>query len=248
MIGHGVIATTGRVQAGEAGAVFKPHATRGSTKYPIISCHGAAGSWDQWLNNATWPRLNKLLRKAADAGIPSIAEHLGGDTYGNPTFKARITSALTAVASDTGCSSAKVHIVGASMGGTALGWAIDNPTKVATMTLMIPLTSIVNAYALDTGGLRAAIGTAWGVTYPTPLPAAADLLANASALAGIPIRMYYAPDDTLIASSDVLAMKAAIGSSCTATATSGGGHTDVGMLPVNFDFDAWVDWLKTNGG
>lgn len=247
---YAISAKVGRVQAGEAGGIIDPRVINGADRYPIVACHGAGSSGDQWVNATTWRSMYRLLRTAAQNGIPSIAEHLGGDTLGNPTGTARVNSALNAVALATGCSDDKAHLAGVSGGAaTALNYAIANPSKVASMTLMLPTTSLINAYATDPGGvgIRALIGTAWGVVYPTPLPAGADLLANAPGLSGIPTRLYFAPDDNLINPSDVNAMAAAIGPSAQSIPTDGGGHTNTGLLPPGFDFDEWVDWLIDNG-
>lgn len=328
MTGYYMTAKAARVQAGESGIIVNPRIINGSGRYGIIACHGAGGDYTQWPAHASWPNLSKLLTRAAHGGIPSISEHLGGDTFGNATGVSRVAAALTAMASETGCSSTKAHLVGASMGAAvALEYAIANPTKVASMTLLIPLTSMINAAKTNpptgteanaAGNLPSIIATAWGTTYRTvtdgvttsdnvfeseaanfvegdvgsflvsksvngivagtsilsvtdentvvmsaaasttgssrivgiaaPLPAGADLLANAGTLSGIPTRFYYAPDDTLINPSDVTAMATAMGGSASATATSGGGHANTGLLPGGFDFDAWVAWLITNGG
>lgn len=321
-------ATTGRVQGGESGILKFPRIINGADRYPLIACHGAGGTYTQMVADPTWPTLSKLARVAARNGIPVISEHLGGDTFGNSTARSRVAAALTAVSAATGCSSEKAHLVGASMGAAvALEYGINNPTKVASMTLMIPLTSLINAVKTNpptgteanaAGNLANAMQTAWGAAYRTvtdavtngtttltsatanfqpgdvgsfivskaangiaagtsivsresstsvtlsaaasttgtgriigiaaPLPAGADILANAGSLTGFPIRMYYAPDDTLINPSDVTALKNAIGSSCTATATSGGGHANTGLVPGGFDYAEWVAWLITNGG
>jgi pimeloyl-ACP methyl ester carboxylesterase len=324
---YAALASTGRVQSGESGVLIPPRVINGSGRYPLIACHGAGASWDSWLAPG-WPRATEMLQKAAVAGIPGIAEHLGGDTYGNPTSSARLAAALTAVAAATGCSSSKAHFVTISMGcAVAMEYAIANPTKVASLTCMIPLASIINTQnsnpptgteANAAGSLAGSIATAWGTAYRTvtdavtnstttltsataafvagdvgktlvskaangipagttiisresatsvtmsapastsgsgrivgiaaPLPAGANLLSLAPGLAGIPTRLYYAPDDTLIVPADVAALATAIGPSAVAQATNGGGHTDAGMLPTAFDIDAWVEWLIANGG
>lgn len=320
-------ATKGRVQAGESGVMGFPREIRGATKFPIVFCHGAGGSWDQYMGNPSWLILSKLNEKAVRSGIPTIAEHLGGDTFGNSVGQSRVLGALTAISTYSGCSASKAHLVGTSMGAAvALVTAQLNPAKVASITCMIPLTSILNAAkknptvaeANTAGNFPSVISTAWGTNYRTvtdavtngtttltsataafvagvdegrflvskaangipagtyivsvtnattvvmsaaasttgaarivgimqPLPGDADILANASDLSGIPIRMYYAPDDTLIDPADVNALAAAIGPNATSTATFGGGHTNVGLLPLAFDYDEWIAWLKTNG-
>jgi pimeloyl-ACP methyl ester carboxylesterase len=250
--GYSVSARTGRVQAAEGDAAFMPRVTNGSTRFPLIGAHGAGSSWDQFFSTS-WLGMNQLMTEAARHGIPGMVGHFGGDTYGNATGKARVgaahTAVVTAAAPYGGTSAAKAHLVSMSMGNTlAFGYAIENPTKVASITSFLPLSSLINTYENNVAGLRAAIGTAWGVVHPTPLPAAADLVTGAAAIqaAGIPVRLYYAPDDgALIPVADVLALAAAAGG--TATATVGGGHTNAGAF-TGFNFADWVDFLIANGG
>lgn len=244
---YSVTAKSGRAEVGQFDAMFQPRVVDTGTA-PIVACHGANAQWHQWMSQG-FPRMHQLLVEAANGGVPSVAAMVGGAaTFGNPTSVAAVGTDLTAVAAATGSSAEKVHLVGASMGAAvACEYAIANPTNIATMTLLIPLVDIVGLYESNTGGFRAQIGTAWGVTYPTPLPADADILAQAATLSGIPIRLYYAPDDPLIDPADVVAFTAAVGPSASATATQGGGHTDAGMLPTNFDFTEWVAWLNENG-
>lgn len=168
---YSVISRAARVQAGENGSVFAPRVINGSTRFPIIACHGATTTWSLF-TDVTFLKLNQLLATAANNGIPSIAEHLGGDTWGNATGTARVNAALTAVAAETGCSASKAHLLGVSMGAAvSLAYAIANPTKVASLTLLIPATSVVNMYQkLESGqqanlGIPAGIAAAWGVAY-----------------------------------------------------------------------------------
>lgn len=330
MTTYSVGGQVGRIQAAEGDAIWKPRVIRGSDKYGLVYCHGAGGTWTQ-PSSASWPGIAKLMAYAARNGIPAITGDLGLDTVGNATGVARVDAARVALAAATGCSSAKVHLAGASMGpAVALEYAINNPTKVASITGFIPLTSIVNGHKTNpptgteanaAGNFTQLFATAWGTTYRTftdgvtngtttltspagaafvpgdvgkllvskaangipagttiqayvsatqvtmsaaastsgsgriigiaqTLPAGADILAQAGVLqaAGIPVRLYYAPDDTLITPADVTALAAAIGPTATATATAGGGHTNLGAGLTTFDFDDWVAWLKANGG
>lgn len=327
MTGYMVSAKLGRAIGGEVDAMWQPRFINGADRYPIVACHGAAGDWFQWVSQS-FPRMHELLTEAVQGGIPSVAAHMGGDTWGNATGTANVDTCLNAIATNSGASNDKVHLVAASMGASvALAYGIAHPTKVASMTLCIPLTSLKNFYknnppaGTEANAANARwddIAVAWGVAQRTvtdaqthsndildsasanfqpgdvgklliskaangipagttilarnsttqvqmsapatttgtgrivgigaQLPAGADLLANAATLSDIPIRLFFAPDDTTIDSADVLAMAAAIGPSASATATDGGGHTDAGLLPTNFDFDEWVEWLIQNGG
>lgn len=331
MSGYSVTAKSGRAIVGEFDAIFQPRIINGADRYGIVACHGAGGDWFQWMSQS-FPRMHQLLVYAARGGVPSIAARLGaggvgGDTWGNPAGTTNVGSALTALGAASGCSTDKVHLIGASAGAsTMLNYAIANPAKVASITGLIPLTSLLNFYktnppaGTEANAVNARwddIATAWGVaqrvvtdvvtdstttitsatanftagdngkliiskptngiaagttmtfvnsttaTLSAPatttgtgrivgigaqLPAGADLLANASALNGIPARLYYAPDDTTIDPNDVTAMATAMGGMAVAIPTNGGGHTDAGLLPTAFDFNEWVAWLIQNGG
>lgn len=197
---------TGNIFAAETDTLFIPAEPR-TGKAGVILLHGA--STPEQYTSASWPTAAELGMRLARAGIPCIAGAMGGDTWGNDTAMSRVDAAHAYLAAQTGASSTRACLVGTSM-GNSLGfrWAGLNPTKAAAVVGMIPLSSLVNSYTNDVGGLRASIGTAWGVAWPTELPASANLLTHAAtmAAAGIPSRLYYSGVDTLVPPADVTAL------------------------------------------
>lgn len=226
MTNYTAISSIGNIQAGETDYLWLPGEKRGANKYGVVLLHGA-GAPNNFMD-AT--RLGSLTLPAwlAMAGIPVVAGQMGGDTFANDTAMTRINSAITYLSANAGVPSTKVILIGASMGGAlALRYASLNPSKVAAIVGIIPLTNINTIYQSNAGGLRAAIGTAWGVTYPTALPAGANLPVLASALNGVvPSRLYYSDADALIPYADVLAMASIAGSEAIEYDPTNSGHTE----------------------
>lgn len=248
-----VTSKTGRVRATEVDSVFMPSKPRGSSKYGVILLHGkgvprewtdGGGGTTSWASAEIGPRL-------AAAGIPSIAAEMSKDSFGNPASMTDVTAAAALLSSLTGCSTAKYHLFGVSMGGAvALRWAGANAAKVASVGGCMPLPDVKPAYDANTAGLRAAIGTAWGVTYPTAIPAGANLPSGsypAIVAAGIPVRSYYTSSDTTVLPATVTAAATALGG----TAVDVGGsfnHTENTVKLFNDNhFDAYVAWIKGLG-
>jgi pimeloyl-ACP methyl ester carboxylesterase len=233
------------VFAGETDQLWMPRNPR-TGQYGVILCHGY--NTPDTYSQATFPRSAKLVSELARHGIPSVAGLFGGDTWANDTAMSRITAAHSYLATATGASSTKVHLFGMSMGNAlALRYAALNPTKVASVTGIIPLSSIANMYeANNPAGSRASIGTAWGVTYPTPLPAGADLLALAPTLQAntIPYRAYYSSVDQYIAVADVQALADAAGGTA-AEIDSTYGHADAAL--TQFNVIDHINFLVANG-
>lgn len=199
----------GGIQGGEVTFLTIPNkSSRGS--YPTIYLHAAGATNANFLQN-NYAEIAIHQHLARELATPVVTGLLGGDTFANDTAMARIDAALSYINSAVGTNYTKFHLFGTSMGASlALRYASLNPTKVVSLTGVIPLTNLISTYEGDLGGLRASIGTAWGVTYPTPLPAGADLVAQAPVIANakIPCQFYYANNDTICLPADVLAMAA----------------------------------------
>lgn len=235
----------GNVSVGENDHLWVPRTPR-TGQYGVILCHGYNTPYSY--NQATFPHTAKIIGELARHGIPCVAGFFGGDTWGNDTAMSRLTAAHTYLASASGASATKVHMLGMSMGhALALRYAALNPTKVASVTGIIPLVDINAMYAADyPAGSQASIGAAWGVTYPTPLPAGADLLAQAPTLQSnaIPYRAYYSSVDPYIQVADVQALAAAAGGTATEI-DSTYGHTDAAM--TQFNTIDYINFLVANG-
>jgi alpha-beta hydrolase superfamily lysophospholipase len=87
-----------------------------------------------------------------------------------------------------------VVLIGSSMGATAaLTWAANHRADTACVVGWIPAVDLQAIRVADTGGLRASIDTAYGVTYPASLPAGTD--PATLDYDGLPIQLWTASDD-----------------------------------------------------
>ncbi len=241
---YGVFTKIGNVFAGEYDYLWVPRSPR-TGNYGVVLCHGAATP-DNYIG-AGWPNADSMAAAIANAGIPCVAGYFAGDAWCNDTVMSRIATATTYMASVTGSSTTKIHLIGISMGGgTAYRYASLNPSKVASVTGIIPLSNITYNYTsnLPTGA-QASIATAWGVTYPAALPSGADLPTLASAMNGVvPSQAFYSTIDPYIRPADVQALATAAGGSAAAI-DSAYGHANGTVGEMNIP--ALISWLKARG-
>lgn len=250
-----VESTYGLSTAGEAETLFTPGEPRPAGKYGCILLHGSGATNYMFSEAARWAS-SELAAELALAGIPCLSIQMGGNTYANDVAMDAIDDAITYLAAATGVPSTKVCLLGISMGGgTAVRYAEVNPAKVAAVVGLIPFANPQYVYENNIGGLQGAIGAAWGVTYPTPLPAGADLIGNASAIdaANIPVKFWYDDVDTLIRPIDVTNLAAACGGTATAVEVDPAdlGHTE-GTIKAVIDSGAGrsseiINFLYANG-
>lgn len=214
------------VRVGERDYIFKPGRQRPAGKFGVVLLHGS-GAPIQYASVASWAS-GALAGLIAQAGIPCIAAEMSGQAFGNDAAMTDIGNAINYLAAQTGVPSTKIHVIGISMGAyTGLRYAANNVSKVASFTGIIPLCDLDYIYQGNVGGLRAQIGTAWGVTYPTALPAGAIISSSAAALNGVvPSQMYYSTVDALIPTAQVTTMGTTIGASPVTAVDSTYGHNE----------------------
>lgn len=156
----------GTIRPGQFDSIWTPNPRRASTKYPCILVHGSGAPQEfTYLTNfGSVP----LAANIALAGIPTMASENDGQAWGNDQSLTDIDLQVTALATRFGTPAGKCVLVGGSMGGyTALRYAILNPTKVAAVVGLIPLTDMVYFYNYTyTGTAQAEVASAWGVTAP----------------------------------------------------------------------------------
>lgn len=240
-------ARVGGVQAGEKDFVWFPGSNkRGSSKYGVILCHGATAN-EQYADTTRWASV-VIPARIAQAGIPCIAGAFGGDTFANDTAIARVTAAKTYLIAQTGCASDKVLLVGASMGGgVAVRWAGQNPTQTAAYVGIMPMSDMSDIYVNNRLGLQATIGTAWGVTYPTALPAAADLSQYATTMKdnGIPAKIYYSSADTAVLPATVTTLATTMGATAIQHDPGALGHSEGGFQQMStYSSGDWSDLVS----
>lgn len=171
-------------------------------------------------------------RLALDFGVALTSSAPTGLSYGNDAAIAAVTSTRSAqIQTALECRSDKVALVGRSMGGCqALNWARQNLSAVACIALICPLVNLVDAHDRV---FEAEIDAAYGshAAYLAGL-STHNPMAYAAELSGIPIKIWYATDDTSVLQADVLAFTAAVGASCIPVSMGAVGHT-VTAAPVN---------------
>jgi predicted alpha/beta hydrolase family esterase len=139
-------------------------------------------------------------------GFPVLTSDFGGpSTWGNDTSRTAMTAAATWMMSQPGAMTDKVSLYGGSMGClTVLNWAISNPTKVASIVLVLPAVSLAdlhdNRQISTPGDIAAFIDTAYGnhAGYVAALPTHdPNTTANRAALAALPIQVWYSTNDPI---------------------------------------------------
>ena len=167
-----------------------------ATRKGVIAMHGHLAGPDNFYDATTTVEYEKRFNAIAGAGIPIAADNTGADC-GNSATRTRITNLRTFAQTATtglGFASGKVHLLGVSMGGTAvLNWAKNNLSLVQSIGLILPAVDIQDINTNNRGGLASAINTAYAGAPPD-----ADTPAkNAASFVGIPMKIWYASDDPI---------------------------------------------------
>lgn len=228
--------------AGDAVSVFKPRTYRGG--YGVILAHGAGAPFE-FTDLAAQPASVKLAAAIASAGIPCIAGPFGSDAWGNDTAQAKMEAARLELPNHVpGLVTSKILLLGVSMGAGAVArYSINNPSLVAGVVGIIPAFDYAYEWA-NVPAVRASMGAAWGVTYPTPLPVGADNLTNCAAAVGIPLLAGYSTADTTVPAAGVIAYTDAVGGTKLVISTTLD-HSDalVALMPAA----TVIQFLSTNG-
>lgn len=134
----------------------------------------------------------------ANAGLVAITSDLGGaTTFGNPTAESRFGDAVTYIRAQRPCKQDKVIIVACSMGGiAACNWAVNNPSQVAAMAMIVPAIDLEDIHDNDRGGHAAGIEAAYGglAAFQTSM-VTRNPIDHADDLTGIPIKIWYSTND-----------------------------------------------------
>jgi hypothetical protein len=177
--------------------LYKPAA-----KKPVIFLAGWTGTQDYFADDQSGIHVTGQQQTrdliTSNFAVGSIAE---GSTWGNSTqltnigtLKTNMQTALSA--------SGKIGLVGISAGAAAAAnYAIANPTLVFAMVLILPAVNLQRLYDEDPGGLgiSASISTAHAGRPSN----GNNPLNNAATLSGIPHKLLYSTNDSMINSTDV---------------------------------------------
>lgn len=178
----------GRFTTGQYDRIEAPRLRSRSRPFLLV----APGNFTALLGD-TWITQGPAIRAAGwrtyQPSVPLLV--------GNATSTARMADAVTGAVAD-GAAAVPPLIIGASNGATAaLQYAVAH--DVAGLVLMLPAIDMAYIYANDVGGFRSDIEAAWGITYPAPLPDAANplWLAEQGAFDGVPMQVWYASNDPI---------------------------------------------------
>lgn len=250
---YSVVGGIGNAVAAEKELTFRPREMSADAKPGILYLHGSSAHYSAFSKGATYS-TSKMAALITLAGIPGVAIEMGGSLYANDVAIADCVDSLDWFASALRRTGNKVFVLGVSMGGgTALRFAIEHPDLCAGVIAMLPMTNIQRLVDENILGLRTAVCTAWGVTYPTPLPADANLLAQAHIIAdnNIPVQIWYDEADTVVNYHDIEAMGAAVGATMYQIDPEDPGHTE---SAITWAVDhgegrasTIIDFLRANG-
>lgn len=218
---------TARITAGQTDAYRIPH-NRGNLP-ALIYFHGVTGNASEMLGGAGVPSARLLVRALVLAGWPVVSVSMPV-TWGNATTLSRYDSALTfARTAAIGAHASKPPVLLGVSHGTTCALTVAYNRTVAAVAGILPAVDLQAIRVADTLSLRAGIDSAWGVTYPTALPAGADPATHTAQLSAVPQRLFYSSDDAV-----------SVNLSTYATATGASivnlgalGHTDTAVAAVN---------------
>lgn len=210
-------------------------------KLGVLTCPGWTGDADHWYQPGT-DQLS-LTAPIIEAGFP-LAGRAEGQQWGNAESRAQFTDLRTYAQSHLNFKAGKVHLLGISTGSLAcMRWAMANPTLTQSLSLLLPAVDPQDIYDRDPLGigLKASISTAYGGR-----PADSEVPAlNTASFDGIPIKMWYSPNDPICLPEKVTAFATATGATTVDLGTQSGGFAP-GHSINGLDPDALRDWIAAN--
>lgn len=219
---------TGRCTASVVDVVITPRFPRALPL--VVFAHSGAHTATEAAGVGAFPAVVDVLKRLVDAGFTVVAPSAGTSTYGGPQAQTRTGDAITYGRTLPAVTSAPVVLIGNSQGSTQmLRYATINPSNTACVVTFNSVVSLTTAYVNDIAGTRAGIGTIYGVTYPTPLPAGTD-----PNPVGIPQMITHSSDDLYWTTDNAgTAYLSAMGSTATEVNVGALGHSNASIAAVN---------------
>lgn len=204
---------------------------RAGTKRGVVLCHGATATESRFIDGAA-PQQQRIVQAIAEKGYPCIAHRQVGDSWANDAAIAKVALAKTYLQGTLGAKSGKIFVVGGSMGGAlAMAYAAANPTLVAGLILLEPVSDLQDIVTNNRSGLAASCNAAYAGGYSNATYGAThNPTSFAASLAGIPVQTFYATDDTTVIPATVTTVMTAIGGVDLHTLT--GGHADAALATI----------------
>lgn len=172
------------------------------TRTAVLWAHGHAGTG---VGEMTSPDNGRVLRKLGDGGLAVVSsDYGGGTTWGDDAAQTKLSDAYSFATTTLGAKSGKVLLGGWSMGVLAvLNWARANPSKVAAIACVLPAVDLVDLHDNNRAGFKAEIESTYGLgSVPSVAGnatiAAHDPAQNTGAYIGVPIKLWYSSDDSVV--------------------------------------------------
>ena len=204
----------------------------------LIYVQGSHGTAETTFN-AERPDLEALARAGFIVALADVSQTTSQGTFGNTTSQTRIGQLRTfmlGASSPIVPSSGEMFLVGGSGGAAAiLNYARANPANVAAIAATTPLVDLQDFYTSRTDATitQAEVNAAYGgdvtASYATHNPSASG---NQTALAGVPMKLYYSTDDPYIPVSTVTnyeTLVRAVSGTIERQSLGAVGHTDAGV-------------------
>lgn len=232
----------GLITPGDLEIIIKPKYVPDAPKYGVLYTHGAGGTADALID---YGRATHRTRMAADAGFMAISSDWGGpQTWGNQVAMNALTAGYNYLQTQPGVKRGKVFISGGSMGGlNALNWAGKNPSKVAGISIYIPVIDMAGIHDTNLGGYASYVSNAYGGWDTATMAYEWNPLHQAAIgrYANIPIRINYGLQDPLCLPDRPVQFKSLVGNNVELFGFTGG-HAEVTERQV--DRFAEVEFYK----
>lgn len=207
------------------------------TKRALVVCHGYGELGVTSLTSAQRP----VLQSAVESGLAAVETDLTGTAgWGSSAVQTAIGEAIAHAQSTLGGKADKVLLWGISMGGLgALNYLVnEGPSKVAALALTVPVVDLVYEHDNNVDGFAASIEAALGIAGAyagNPAVTPFDPIQNTEAIAasGVPIKVWYASNDTIAITARQQAFIEAVG--CESVNSGAVGHTYSAIPPGSLE-------------
>lgn len=216
----------GRYVASESHTAIFPLGYRRDNTRPAILYCPSRGNTSIQAKAAGW--FDEPIAALALAGYLVLSCDLGGTTHwGNATAQLRLTSAKAYAQGTLGAKGGPVGLLGTSMGTVAeLNWARANLSSTACVAASAALLDLGYEYTNNVNGYAAEISAAWGGAPGV----SADPMQNTASYAGLPMKMWFATNDTVAPTARAQAFVDATG--CESASLGAVGHQPSSTPPA----------------